>query len=54
MWFIFNFRVVAEPAVLWSAGIGEGIAYRRVSLLRACALVLNLLIGILRYDGKVK
>ena len=29
-------------------------AYRPVSILRACALVLNLLIGILRYDGKAK
>jgi len=36
------------------AGIGEGIAYQPVSILRACALVLNLLIGILRYEGKAK
>ena len=27
--------------VLWSAGIGEGIAYRPVSILKACALALN-------------
>jgi len=36
------------------AGIGEGIAYQPVSILRACALVLNLLIGILKYEGKAK
>ena len=40
--------------VLWSAGIGEGIAYRPVSILKACALTLNLHIGILRYAGKVR
>ena len=55
MWFIFNYQVIAEPACsLGSAGIGEGIAYRPDSILRACVLVLNMLIGILRYDGKAK
>ena len=34
--------------------IGEGIAYRPVSILKACALALNLLIGILRYEDKVR
>ena len=37
---------------LWSAGIGDGIAYRPVSI--PCALALNLHIGILRYEGKVR
>ena len=37
--------------VLWTAGIGEGIAYQPCTILRACALVLNLLIGsIVRRD----
>ena len=49
MWFIF--KLLQNQHVLWSA---EGIAYRPVSILRACALVLNLLIGILRYDGKAQ
>ena len=47
-------EIFQNQHVLLSAGIGEGIAYWPVSILGACALVLNLLIGILWYDGKVR